>query len=219
MTIMGKSNPLGGGICAYPPGTTLFDGYDGASEIIDLKKGVYYIRGQGAGGAGGNNGYSANGGGGASSAGFMGYISILSNFDNCTVYTGKAATKTATAGEATSIGKLMSLGGGGGGGSGSGVPGVAGIFQFDFDESCIGKAKILSYTVKSDGNTVEKVGSAYAPGANSVLTNDGGGAAGSGVANRHATKPGAGGAGGIQWDSTGGFGKYGELTIQYIKPR
>ena len=30
---------------------------------------------------------------------------------------------------------------------------------------------------------------------------------------------GAGGAGGRQWDGNGGYGKYGELKIQYLKPK
>ena len=58
MTLMGKSNPLGGGICAYTPETVLFDGNSGASATLSLKRGLYYVRAQGAGAGGGNCGYS-----------------------------------------------------------------------------------------------------------------------------------------------------------------
>ena len=56
MTLMGKSNPLGGAVCAYTPGTILFDGSNGDSATLQMKKGFYFIRGQGAGAGGGNCG-------------------------------------------------------------------------------------------------------------------------------------------------------------------
>ena len=35
MTLMGKSNPLGGAVCAYTPGTILFDGSNGDSAFTE----------------------------------------------------------------------------------------------------------------------------------------------------------------------------------------
>ena len=72
MTLMGKSNPLGGAVCAYTPGTILFDGSNGDSATLQMKKGFYFIRGQGAGAGGGNCGLYGTGGGGGSGAGFEG---------------------------------------------------------------------------------------------------------------------------------------------------
>ena len=43
MTLMGKSNPLGGAVCAYTPGTILFDGSNGDSATLQMKKGFYFI--------------------------------------------------------------------------------------------------------------------------------------------------------------------------------
>ena len=37
MTLMGKSNPLGGAVCAYTPGTILFDGSNGDSATLQMK--------------------------------------------------------------------------------------------------------------------------------------------------------------------------------------
>ena len=56
MTLMGKSNPLGSSTCAYLPNTILFDGNNGASTTLTLKRGCYYVRAQGAGAGGGNSG-------------------------------------------------------------------------------------------------------------------------------------------------------------------
>ncbi len=42
MTLMGKSNPLGGAVCAYTPGTILFDGSNGDSATLQMKKGFYF---------------------------------------------------------------------------------------------------------------------------------------------------------------------------------
>ena len=60
MTLMGKINPLGGAVCAYTPGTILFDGSNGDSATLQMKKGFYFIRGQGAGAGGGNCGLLRN---------------------------------------------------------------------------------------------------------------------------------------------------------------
>lgn len=38
MTLMGKSNPLGGAVCAYTPGTILFDGSNGDSATLQMKR-------------------------------------------------------------------------------------------------------------------------------------------------------------------------------------
>lgn len=196
----------------YQNGFVLFDGKDGDVANVSFYKGYYYIRGQGAGGSGGNNGYWANGGGGGSGAGFEGYIYISNDMkDLLNNYAGKASTATASAGENTYIENLLTLGGGQGGGSGGG--GKGGVLTF-VNEALLSVAKAI---ISKNGYDGQSAGSNTVPGANSVLTEDGGGrAGGGGQAGRTATKPGAGGAGGIQWDGAGGLGKYGELKIVYV---
>ncbi len=215
MTLMGKSNPLGGGICAYVPGTVLFDGSSGASAALSLKKGLYYIRAQGAGAGGGNCGYYGTGGGGGSGAGFEGNIYISTNQNNINCYAGIAEEANRKNGEASYIGELMNFGGGTVGGSDNPTPGSGGILTISED------IKIISYQVKSDGNPGNKTTGSNNTrgGADSVLTNSGAGIAGGSFAERCASAPGAGGAGGKPWDSNGGYGKYGELKIQYLKPK
>lgn len=213
MTILGKSNSLGGNIQSYPPGKILFDGNNGTTANIDFKRGVYYIRGQGAGGCGGNCGYHYTGSGGGSSAGFEGYIYLNRHIGIKKCYSGIVIQGSAS--EATYITDLLTLGGGGQGGSNNGLAGPAGIISI----SSI--VQVISATKNSNGYQGEaSVGPPRCGGANSVLTNTGGGPLGaSPQALRHATAPGAGGAGGIQFDEAGGFGKYGELTIRYIKSK
>lgn len=196
----------------YKKNEVLFDGNNGANATIALYKGYYYVRGQGAGGSGGNNGYWANGGGGGSGAGFEGYVYINRDIKELNKnYAGKASTATASVGEDTYIENLIILGGGQGGGSGGG--GKGGVLTF-VNEALLSIAKTI---IAKNGYDGQSAGSNSVPGANSVLTEDGGGpAGGGGQAGRTATKPGAGGAGGIQWDGTGGLGKYGELKIVYV---
>ena len=117
MTLMGKSNPLGGAVCAYTPGTILFDGSNGDSATLQMKKGFYFIRGQGAGAGGGNCGLYGTGGGGGSGAGFEGNIYIADNQNDVNCYAGIAEEANRKDGEASYIGGLINMGGGHIGGS------------------------------------------------------------------------------------------------------
>ncbi len=215
MTIMGKSNTLGGSVCAYFPGTILFDGKNGASANISLKKGTYYIRAQGAGAGGGNSGAYGIGGGGGSGAGFDGNIYINNNQENIICYAGIAEQANRKNGEASYIGDLITLGGGFVGGSDNGKAGSGGTLTIS------NNINIISYDIKSNGNPGNPTinGSATKAGGNSVITNTGGGIYKGTFAERCATAPGAGGAGGKQWDLNGGYGMYGEVKIQYLKPK
>lgn len=109
MTMMGKSNPLGGAVCAYTPGTILFDGSNGDSATLQMKKGFYFIRGQGAGAGGGNCGLYGTGGGGGSGAGFEGNVYIADNQNDVNCYAGIAEEANRKDGEASYIGGLMNM--------------------------------------------------------------------------------------------------------------
>ncbi len=215
MTLMGKSNPLGGAVCAYTPGTILFDGSNGDSATLQMKKGFYFIRGQGAGAGGGNCGLYGTGGGGGSGAGFEGNVYITDNQNDVNCYAGIAEEANRKDGEASYIGGLMNMGGGHIGGSDNGVAGTGGTLTIS------GNILVISCRVSSDGNPGNQTTGSNGTkgGANSVLTNSGAGIANAAFAERCATAPGAGGAGGRQWDGNGGYGKYGELKIQYLKPK
>ena len=215
MTLMGKSNPLGSSTCAYPPNTILFDGSNVASTTLTLKRGCYYVRAQGAGAGGGNSGAYGVGGGGGSGAGFDGNIYINNNQENITCYAGIAEQANRKNGEASYIGDLMTFGGGFIGSTDNGKPGNGGTLTIS------DKINILLFRVKSDGNPGNPTinGSATKAGGNSVITDTGGGIYKGTFEERCATAPGAGGAGGKQWDLNGGYGMYGEVKIQYLKPR
>ena len=215
MTIMGKSNSLGGSICAYTPNTILFDGKNGDTKEVNLKKGYYYIRAQGAGGGGGNCGVYGVGGGGGSGAGFEGIIKISDNLNNINCYAGIAPQSNRKSGEASYIGDIIKLGGGIVGYTDNGGAGVGGSLTISE------QLQITSCQIKSNGYSGNSVvnGTTLRSGANSVLTNNGGGIAKGTFEERCATAPGAGGAGGKQWDLDGGYGMYGEVKIQYLKPK
>lgn len=211
MTIMGKINHLGNAPLAFSANTVLFDGNNGSTNTVEIKKGIIYIRGQGGGGAGGNNIYMGNGGGGGSGAGFEGEIYIFKNID-VELSAGTAGKPNGGKGGDTIIGSLFNLGGGGGGGNDNNLPGIGGTLVVGSD--CF---KILNYKVKSNGLNGGPGSGDGSVGANSVLT--GNGAGGDPLGNRNATKPGAGGGGGKPWSGTGGSGMYGELKIIYKKSR
>ena len=109
----------------------------------------------------------------------------------------------------------MNMGGGHIGGSDNGVAGAGGTLTIS------GNILVISSRVSSDGNPGNQTTGSNGTkgGANSVLTNSGAGIANAAFAERCATAPGAGGAGGRQWDGNGGYGKYGDLKIQYLKPK
>lgn len=182
---------------SYEPNTVLCNISNGASITVHMRKGVYYIRGQGAGGWGNATGWG-DGYGGGSGARFEGYIHLRE---------AKAVTVTAGIcpysrgdGEDTVISGVMTLGGGRIGVIGSdGDPQNGGTLTMSDD------IDVLSYTVMSNGN-----GGIIRGGGNSVLTNSGGG-----PSNADATAPGAGG-GGSYGIYGGGKGYYGECLIQYI---
>ena len=146
MTLMGKSNPLGGAVCAYTPGTILFDGSNGDSATLQMKKGFYFIRGQGAGAGGGNCGLYGTGGGGGSGAGFEGNIYIADNQNDVNCYAGIAEEANRKDGEASYIGGLINMGGGHIGGSDNGVAGAGGTLTIS------GNILVISSRVSSDGN-------------------------------------------------------------------
>ena len=198
---------------SYEPDTVLCNINNGASASVVFKKGVYYIRGQGAGGGGGRNGYFGNGQGGGSGAGFEGYIYVKRDLGAVSVSAGVGGTEAydGNPGTDTVVGSIMILGGGkGGAGENKEHVANAGIYTFNSSNDW----EIISSTVARNGNQgLEATASAdFVSGGNSVLTNSGGG---KGHAN--ATAPGAGGGGGYQFNINGGDGYYGELKIQYIR--
>lgn len=220
MTIRRAIHPLGGEKEPYKREQILFNGNNGATSAVTFKKGVYFVRGQGGGGGGGNNVYWGNGGGGGGSAGFEGYLYFTEDMN---VQVGAAiGAGTGANGADTYINNVMVLGGGKAGGSDNNQPGVGGIFQFDHVIATKGKVKIISYTKKSNGNPGGRNAAnpnADRGGADSILTNNGGGIMGGNRTQRNAAQWGAGGAGGHQWDQAGGNGSCGDILIKYVRLR
>lgn len=194
---------------SYEPQQILVNISGTASTDITFKRGVYYIRAQGAGGGGGNYAYPyGNGNGGGSGAGFEGYIYVSKEFSS-SVTTGVGGN-SASAGVNTLINGVMLLGAGQGGPTTSletvdpsGVPGTITIDSNNLNNLFT----IISTTVNQDGNYGSR-----AIGGNSVLTNSGAGQGGGGAA----TAPGAGGGGTSSIGGKGGPGGDGECLIQYI---
>lgn len=194
---------------SYEPQQILVNISGTASTNITFKKGVYYIRAQGAGGGGGNYAYPyGNGNGGGSGAGFEGYIYVSKEFSS-SVTTGVGGN-SASAGVNTQINGVMLLGAGQAGPTTSlgtvdpsGVPGTITIDSNNLNNLFT----IISTTVNQDGNYGSR-----AIGGNSVLTNSGAGQGGGGAA----TAPGAGGGGTSSIGGKGGPGGDGECLIQYI---
>lgn len=200
---------------SYEPQQILVNISGTASTDITFKRGVYYIRGQGAGGGGGRNGYFGNGQGGGSGAGFEGYIYVKRDLGTVSVSAGVGGTEAydGNPGTDTVVGSIMTLGGGkGGAGENKAHVANAGILTINSSDNW----EILSYTVKSNGNQgLEASNSAsFISGGNSVLTGDGGGPTSN--SNHDASAPGAGGGGGWGFNSSGGAGGAGECLIQYI---
>lgn len=200
---------------SYEPQQILVNISGTASTDITFKRGVYYIRGQGAGGGGGRNGYFGNGQGGGSGAGFEGYIYVKRDLGTVSVSAGVGGTEAydGNPGTDTVVGSIMTLGGGkGGAGEHKAHVANAGILTINSSDNW----EILSYTVKSNGNQgLEASNSAsFISGGNSVLTGDGGGPTSS--SNHDASAPGAGGGGGWGFNIPGGAGGAGECLIQYI---
>ena len=214
MTIPCSLFPLGTMIGPYKIGEVLCNISNGASKVIYLYPGIYYIRAQGAGGGGGRNGYFGNGQGGGSGAGFEGYLRIKGNVGKvtCTTGVGGAEAYDGNPGGNTKIGGIMTLGGGLGG-AGENKEHVAneGLYTFNSNP---GAWEIMSSTVARNGNRgIEATSSgSFKSGGDSVLTNSGGG-----LGNANATAPGAGGGGGYQWHINGGNGSYGECLIKFVK--
>lgn len=194
---------------SYEPQQILVNISGTASTDITFKRGVYYIRAQGAGGGGGNYAYPyGNGNGGGSGAGFEGYIYVSKEFSS-SVTTGVGGN-SASAGVNTLINGVMLLGAGQAGPTTlagtvdpSGVPGTITIDSNNLNNLFT----IISTTVNQDGNYGSR-----AIGGNSVLTNSGAGQGGGGAA----TAPGAGGGGTSSIGGKGGPGGDGECLIQYI---
>lgn len=194
---------------SYEPQQILVNISGTASTDITFKRGVYYIRAQGAGGGGGNYAYPyGNGNGGGSGAGFEGYIYVSKEFSS-SVTTGVGGN-SASAGVNTLINGVMLLGAGQGGPTTSGgtvdPSGVPGTITID-SNNLNNLFTIISTTVNRDGNYGSR-----AIGGNSVLTNSGAGQGGGGAA----TAPGAGGGGTSSIGGKGGPGGAGECLIQYI---
>lgn len=201
---------------SYEPNHILCNLSNGASTTVHMRKGVYYIRGQGAGGGGGRNGYFGNGQGGGSGAGFEGYIYVKRDLGTVSVSTGVGGTEAydGNPGTDTVIGQLITLGGGKGG-AGENKKHIAneGLYTFNSNP---GAWEIISSTVARNGNKgLEASNSAsFISGGNSVLTGDGGGPTSD--SNHDASAPGAGGGGGWGFNIPGGAGGAGECLIQYI---
>lgn len=199
----------------YEPNHIFCNLSNGASTTVHMRKGVYYIRGQGAGGGGGRNGYFGNGQGGGSGAGFEGYIYVKRDLGTVSVSAGVGGTEAydGNPGTDTVVGSIMTLGGGkGGAGENKAHVANAGILTINSSDNW----EILFYTVKSNGNQgLEASNSAsFISGGNSVLTGDGGGPTSD--SNHDASAPGAGGGGGWAFNISGGAGGAGECLIQYI---
>lgn len=199
---------------SYEPNTVLCNISNGVSITVHMRKGVYYIRGQGAGGGGGKNDY-ANGQGGGSGAGFEGYVYLKVDYGNMVITAGVGGTVVyhGNPGTDTVIGQLMTLGAGGGGAAANTAHYAnAGILTINSSDNW----EILSYTVKSDGNQglEARPNASFISGGNSVLTGDGGGPTSD--SNHDASAPGAGGGGGWEFNMSGGAGGAGECLIQYI---
>lgn len=200
---------------SYEPYKVLCNISNGASTTVHMRKGVYYIRGQGAGGGGGRCGYFGNGQGGGSGAGFEGYVYLKVDYGNMVITAGVGGTEAydGNPGTDTVIGQLITLGSGkGGAGENKAHVANAGILTINSSDNW----EILSYTVKSNGNQgLEARNSAsFISGGNSVLTGDGGGPTSD--SNHDASAPGAGGGGGWSFNISGGAGGDGECLIQYI---
>lgn len=200
---------------SYEPYKVLCNISNGESSSVEFRKGVYYIRAQGAGGGGGRNGYFGNGQGGGSGAGFEGYVYVKRDLGTVSVSAGVGGTEAydGNPGTNTVVGSIMTLGGGkGGAGENKEHVANAGILTINSSDNW----EILSYTVKSNGNQgLEASNSAsFISGGNSVLTGDGGGPTSD--SNHDASAPGAGGGGGWSYNSSGGAGGAGECLIQYI---
>lgn len=200
---------------SYEPYKVFCNISNGGSSSVEFRKGVYYIRAQGAGGGGGRNGYFGNGQGGGSGAGFEGYVYVKRDLGTVSVSAGVGGTEAydGNPGTNTVVGSIMTLGGGkGGAGENKEHVANAGILTINSSDNW----EILSYTVKSNGNQgLEASNSAsFISGGNSVLTGDGGGPTSD--SNHDASAPGAGGGGGWAFNSSGGAGGAGECLIQYI---
>lgn len=213
MTIPCSLYPLGTLIGPYKIDEVLCNISNGASKVIYLYPGIYYIRAQGAGGGGGRNGYFGNGQGGGSGAGFEGYLRIKRNVGEVTCTTGVGGTEAyhGNPGGNTQIGGIMTLGGGlGGAGENKEHIVNEGIYTFNSNP---GAWEIVLSTVARDGNRgIESAPGNFKSGGDSVLTNSGGG-----LGHANATAPGAGGGGGYQWNINGGAGSYGECLIKFVK--
>lgn len=210
MGIRTEIKPLGSRKGKYKKGTVLCNLSNGQTAKLTLYPGIYYIRAQGGGGGGGDGSF-ANGCGGGSGAGFVGTIRIKRTI-NVDVYAGLAGARRAN-GENTYIGSLIVCGGGIAGlTASSAAPYNGGTLTTDYDDII----EELEIEIKSNGlqGIYASTSSSHISGANSVLTNSGGGRSNG---NRAATAPGAGGGGGTG-AGRGGAGYYGECLIRYEKP-
>lgn len=208
MTLPCTLYPLGTEVSRYEPDQVLCDLSNGQTAELTLYPGIYYVRAQGAGGGGGNYQYPyGNGVGAGSGAGFEGYIRVKRKIVS-EISTGVGGTAAVKGGD-TILSNIVTLGGGFAGWSNNGsIPAVgAAGGTIDWEETDF--FEIVSETVNSDGITATRN-----VGANSVLTNSGGGSAGGGSA----TAPGAGGGGNSNVGGHGGVGGYGECLIRYEGP-
>lgn len=208
MTIPCSLSPLGTVMGKYRPGEEILrvDFENSASAI--LYPGIYKIYAQGAGGGGGDNSYTANGYGGGSGAGFSGYIRVKRKMTIAVQTYGYSAK--GTDGGDTTISGIMTLGGGKKGLNGDANSGKGGTYTIHSSTDWeITETEILSNGY--DGVYATSSGS-FQSGANSVLSNSGGG-----LGNAAATGAGAGGGGGYQWHTSGGQGGWGECIIWFWK--
>lgn len=212
MTIPCSLYPLGTMIGPYKIDEVLCNLSNGQKATVHLYPGVYYIRAQGAGGGGGRNGYFGNGQGGGSGAGFRGYLRIKGNVVKVTCIAGAGGTEAynGNPGGNTQIGGIIKLGGGLGG-AGETNEHIANAGKYTFKSSA--NWEIISYAIARDGKQGLEATSdgKFVSGANSVLTNSGGGRG-----HAAATAPGAGGGGGFQWNIEGGNGGGGECLIRFV---
>lgn len=203
-----RGNRLKAPVNNYKANYVLCDLSGVASATKTLYPGFYIVRAQGAGGGGGRNGYFGNGQGGGSGAGFEGKLRVWRKIP-VAVSTGAGGAQQAT-GTNTIIGDIWTLGAGLQGSSDNAAL-IANAGSYTFNSSA--NWEIVSYRVARNGEQGLKAKSSadFVSGANSVLTNSGGG---KGTAD--ATAPGAGGGAGYEWHYDGGTGGVGECLIKFI---
>lgn len=184
---------------------------NGQTANINLYPGVYATLAQGGGGSGGTYGDFGwgRGSGGGSGAGFNGWLRLKRTLINHGLQTGVAVAsgKWSVNGNGSSINGILDFGGGEGGITNEALA-VGGTLTRHTNDEVFDFPKI-NYLGNGYGTRVIDDNKRY--GANSVVTNDGGG-----NPSENATNYGAGGGGYTGNGINGGAGGGGQITMTYI---